>query len=51
VRRYQSAQIELGATDVTDVSNVPLPPNLERIVKGIQQHVGADSANDGRSAW
>jgi hypothetical protein len=40
VRRYQMAQIELGATDEIDPSNVPLPSNLERIVKDIQRRIG-----------
>jgi hypothetical protein len=46
VRRYQTAQIELGVTDETDPSKVPLPPNLERIVKDIQQRIGGDNARD-----
>ena len=46
VRRYQTAQIELGAADATDASKVPLPPNLARIVKDIQQHIGGDNAQN-----
>ena len=39
VRRYRSALIELGATDVTDVDSVPLPDNLERLVQKIKQRI------------
>jgi hypothetical protein len=46
VRRYQSAQIELGTTDITDVSKVPLPPNLQHIVQDIQQRIGGDNARE-----
>jgi hypothetical protein len=44
VRSYRSAQVELGATDVEDIDRVPLPANLERMVKSIQQHIGVDGA-------
>ena len=40
VRRYRSALIELGTTDVTDVDSVPLPDNLERLVQEIKQRIG-----------
>ena len=40
VRRYRSALIELGATDVADVDDVPLPDNLERLVQQIKQRIG-----------
>jgi hypothetical protein len=45
VRRYQTAQIELGVTDETDPNEVPLRPNLERIVKDTQQRIGGDNAH------
>jgi len=41
VRRYRGAQIELDATDATDIDRVPLPPNIERIVEQIQRRIGA----------
>ena len=40
VRRYRSALIELGATEVADVDDVPLPDNLERLVQQIKQCIG-----------
>jgi hypothetical protein len=46
VRRYQSAQFELGTTDIIDVNKVALPPNLQRIVKDIQERIGGDNARD-----
>jgi nucleoid-associated protein YgaU len=46
VRRYQTAQIELGNTDVTDPDKVPLPPNLKRIVRDIQQRIGGENTRD-----
>jgi hypothetical protein len=44
VRRYRSAQIELGTTEVTDIDKVPLPANLERLVELIQQRIGSGAA-------
>jgi nucleoid-associated protein YgaU len=44
VRRYRNARIELGTTDITDIDKVPLPPNLERIVKDIRSRIAAGSA-------
>jgi hypothetical protein len=35
VQRFRHALIEMGATSITDVDRVPLPPNLDRIVKDI----------------
>jgi hypothetical protein len=43
VRRLRGALIELGATEVADIDSVPLPPNLERIVKDIHSRI-----NEGR---
>jgi hypothetical protein len=45
-KRYQKAEIEIGVTDEIDPSKVPLPPNLERIVKNIQQRIGGDNTRD-----
>jgi hypothetical protein len=40
VKRYRSAQIELGTTEITDVDKVPLPLNLERVVNDIRSRIG-----------
>jgi len=44
VRRYRNARIELSTTDITDIDRVPLPPNLERIVRTFVHEMGAGSA-------
>jgi hypothetical protein len=43
VRRYRNAQIERGTTQVTDIDKVPLPANLDRVVKDIQSRIGSGS--------
>ena len=39
VRRLQAALAELGAVEVADVDRVPLPPNLDRLVRDIQARI------------
>lgn len=38
-RRYRNARIEFGTTETTDIDKVPLPPNLERLVKDIRSRI------------
>jgi nucleoid-associated protein YgaU len=52
VRRLRDAQIELGTTDGSEGDEIPLPPNLERLVQRIRQHIGqngVDPASGGAS--
>jgi len=42
VRRLRNALVELGATEVTDIDSVPLPPNLERLVQQTRQRIGSN---------
>jgi len=44
VRRLRNALIELGLTELTDIDKVPLPDNLERLVKQIRQRIGSGGA-------
>ncbi len=44
VRRLRNALIELRLTQVTDIDKVPLPDNLERLVKQVRQRIGSGGA-------
>jgi hypothetical protein len=45
VRRYRSAQIELGTTDITDIDRVLLPSNLQRVVNDIRSRSNTTPAS------
>ena len=47
VRRYRDAQVELGTTENTDIARMPLPPNLERLVKDFRSRIGSASSPAG----